>query len=194
MASANTPHSAAPSTAPDTVVPKSYAKGIAMTPDPLAACAQLEHGGDRTCAWSVNQEVVHTPAPGRAKLEQRLLDTLAAPHCTAAGRAFFCQMLALIGSAKSVPALAAMLRHATTTEPARFALEAIPGPEAGAALRAALGAVSANAKAGLIGSIAARHDTAASAELTAIQSSRSESAAVREAASRALEQLASSSS
>lgn len=163
-----------------------------MTPDPWSACAALEYGGDRSFASSVRQQVVQTPPDGRAKLEAQLLATLLLPNCTDAGRAFLCEMLVLVGSAQSVPVLAPLLRDPKTTDAARFALEAIPGAEAGAALRDALGALSGNAKAGLIGSIAARRDLAARSALAALKDNRGEPALVRDAAARALAYLATS--
>jgi hypothetical protein len=99
-------------------------------------------------------------------------------------------MLALVGGAKSVPALTPLLRDPKSTESARYALEAIPGPEASAALRDALGALTGREKAGLIGGIAGRGDTAARSALAALKDNATEPAIVREAAGRALERLA----
>jgi hypothetical protein len=170
----------------------SYLNHTAETPDPWKLCAALEYGGDRSFASSVAQLVVQTTAPGGAKVESQLLATLALPGCTEAGRAFLCKMLALVGSAKSVPALAALVREAKTADAARAALEIIPGPEASAALRDALASLQGKARAGLIGSIAARHDTAARAALAALKDNAAEPAIVRGTAARALETLASS--
>jgi hypothetical protein len=99
-------------------------------------------------------------------------------------------MLALVGSAKSVPALAPLVRDPKSTEAARYALQPIPGPEASAALRDALSSLSGAAKAGLIGSIARRGDTAARGALATLKDNPAEPALVREAATRALEHLA----
>jgi hypothetical protein len=164
------------------------------TPDPWEACAKLEYGADRSYAWSVHQIVVQTPPEGRARAEERLLNALALPGCTEAGRAFLCQMLALVGSARSVPALAPLLRDPKSTEAARYALEPIPGAEASAALRDALGALQGPAKAGLIGSIAMRRDSAARPALAALKDNPAEPAIVREAAAHALARLATSHS
>lgn len=157
------------------------------TPDPWEACATLEYGADRSFAWTVREQVIHTPPDGRGRIEERLLKALELPACTAAGRAFLCQMLALAGSAKSVPTLGALLKNSASSEPARYALEAISGPEASAALRAALSELKGPAKAGLIGSIAMRRDREASPALAAIRDQASEPTLVREAARRALE-------
>jgi hypothetical protein len=160
------------------------------SPDPWVECARLEYGADRSFAWTVREQVVSTPPEGRARVEDRLLRSLDTAGRTDAGLAFLCQMLALIGTAKSVPALAPLLRDAKTVESARYALERVAGPEADAAFRAALSALSGVAKAGVIGSIAVRGDAAARAALTALKDNAAEPAVVREAAARALERLA----
>lgn len=160
------------------------------TPDPWEACAQLEYGGDRSFAWTVRQEIILTPPEGRAGAEGRLLKALAQPGCTEAGRQFICQMLVLVGSAKCVSALAPLLRDPKFVEAARYALEPIPGPEASAALRDALAVSAGRAKIGIIGSLAMRRDATARSALAALKDNATESAAVREAAARALEHLA----
>ncbi len=160
------------------------------TPDPWEACARLEYGADRSFAWSVREQVIKAPPEERARAEENLLKTLGRPGCTEAGRAFLCQMLALVGSAKSVPVLAPLLRDPKSTEAARYALAPIPGAEAAAALRDALGSLSGVAKAGLIGTIALRGDTTARAVLAGIKENPSEGPVVQEAAKRALEHLA----
>ena len=105
------------------------------TPDPWEACSRLEYGGDRSFAWTVREQVINALPEERARVEQNLLKALGQRGCTEAGRAFLCQMLALVGTAKSVPALAPLVRDPKSADAARYALEAIPGPEALAALR-----------------------------------------------------------
>ena len=85
--------------------------------------------------------------------------------------------------------LAPLLRDPNTAEAARYALQPIPGPEAAAALREALGSLSGKAKAGLIGTIAHRGDTTVRAVLAGIKENPSEDAVVRDAAARALAHL-----
>jgi hypothetical protein len=160
------------------------------TPDPWEACVKLEYGGDRSFAWSVREQIISTPPEGRADAEARLLKALARPGCTDAGRQFLCQMLAMVGSVKSVPVLAPLLRDSKSTESARYALQPIAGPEADAAFREALGSLTGTAKAGLIGSIALRGDSSARYALAGIKDNPVEAAVVREAATRALEYLA----
>ena len=159
------------------------------TPDPWEECARLEYGGDRSFAWAVRAQVVGTSAEQRARTEERLLKSLAAPGRTEAGVAFLCEMLALVGSSASVPVLAALLRDPKTTNAARFALQQIPGPEADAAFREALGVLVGREKAGLIGGIALRRDSSARAALVRLEAADSEPAVVRDSARRALEYL-----
>ncbi len=163
------------------------------TPDPWAVCARLEYGGDRTIASHVREQVSATPTEHRAGTEQRLLAVLAQPGVTEAGRAFLCQMLALVGSPASVPALVPLLRDPQSADAARYALQPIAGAEVDAALRDALGVLTGRAKAGLIGTIARRGDAAARPALAAIRDNTAEPPLVREAATRALEHLATSS-
>ena len=55
-----------------------------------------------------------------------------------AAKDFVCRKLAIIGTAESVPALAALLPDKDLSHMARYALERIPAPEAAKALREAL--------------------------------------------------------
>jgi len=66
----------------------------------------------------------------------------------------------MIGTAASVPALAALLGDKDNSHMARFALERIAAPEAAAALRTALGDLGGDLKLGMISSLAARRDAA----------------------------------
>ncbi len=69
-----------------------------------------------------------------------------------------CRALALKGGPESVPALAALLIDEKMSHMARMALEAMPCPEAGDALRAALTATNGALKVGVIGSVAVRKE------------------------------------
>jgi len=158
--------------------------------DPWQECARLEYGADRSYAWSVREQVIATLPEGYARIEEKLLKSLATSGRTDAGLAFVCQMLAMVGSAKAVPSLAPLLRDAKTADAARYALERIAGPEADAAFRDALPALTGAPKAGLIGSIGVRGDASARSALSALKDAANEPALVREAATRALERLA----
>ena len=94
------------------------------------------------------------------QLEKRLAAVLATPVSRDA-KDFVCRKLMLIGTATSVPALAALLPEKDHSHMARFALERIPAPQARDALRDALPSLSGAIKAGVIGSIGVRDDAAA---------------------------------
>ena len=78
--------------------------------------------------------------------------------------------LRIVGTAASVPALAALLGEERTSQAARYALEGMPFPEAVAALRQALGQTSGLIKAGLIDSLGWRRDAASVPLLTPLLS------------------------
>lgn len=171
--------------------PRPVVVGAAAGPntDPWSEIVRLEYGADRSFAWSVREQVLHSAPESREGLEKKLLAALSTPGCTDAGRSALCELLALIGTSKGVPALATLLTEARSTEAARYALDRIPGPEASAALRSALPRLTGSSKAGLIGSLAARRDALAQPALAVLRDSSSEPAIVREAAKRALERL-----
>jgi len=81
-----------------------------------------------------------------------------------------CFRLRIIGTAKSVPALAALLGEERLSQAARNALEAMPYPQAGQALRQAVNANSGSIKAGLIDSLGWRREPQAVSLLTPLLS------------------------
>ena len=72
-----------------------------------------------------------------------------------------CRALRLIGGPDSVPALAALVVKAGTTDPARYALERIPGAEADRALLAALDKTQGDVRRGVVFSLGVRKFPAA---------------------------------
>ena len=92
--------------------------------------------------------------------EQQLVTVLESDRpftekCTA------CDRLKRIGTARCVPALAGLLTDEHLSDWARTALESMPCPEAGAALREALAKAAGRAKAGIIDSLGLRRDSEA---------------------------------
>jgi len=81
-------------------------------------------------------------------------DASVSAKCTA------CQQLRIYGSAKSIPVLAALLTEENLSHAARYALEGMPYPEAGKALRSALDRTTGLNKAGVIDSLGWRRDIA----------------------------------
>jgi HEAT repeat protein len=77
-----------------------------------------------------------------------------------------CSRLKWIGTARSIPALEELLTVAPLSHSARYALESMPGPEAGNALRQVLPKTSGSNEVGIIQSLGARGETAAVPDLT----------------------------
>jgi len=96
----------------------------------------------------------------REEKERKLIGVLqsgAAPQ----DKAMACKQLAIYGSQNAVPAVAPLLADKELSSWARIALEAIPGPEADAALREAAGKLQGRLLVGVINSIGVRRDAQA---------------------------------
>jgi len=76
-------------------------------------------------------------------------------------RGVACQRLAVVGSAESIPVLAALLGDANLSHLARVALEAIPSPQVDSLFRQQLSTASGDQLIGIIDSIGNRRDAAA---------------------------------
>ncbi len=109
----------------------------------------------------------HGDAAARKDLETRLAAVLASSVSRDA-KDYVCRKLMVVGTAASVPALAALLADKDNSHMARFALERIPAPEAAKALRDALSKVANGLKIGIIGSLGSRGDAASVKELAAL--------------------------
>jgi len=102
----------------------------------------------------------------------RELIALLQSNGTNADKAIACKQLAVWGGPEAVPALAPLLTDPKLTSWARIALEAIPGPQADAALRGALDKTQGRLLVGVINSIAVRHDpNAVTALVTKLEAS-----------------------
>jgi len=127
----------------------------------FAALQAFDWGKDANAFKQIDEAVVgaHSEAAIRADLEKRFGALLGAGTSRAA-KEYVCRKLAMIGTAVSVPALAALLPDAENSHMARFALERMGAPEAAESLRKALGTVQGNLVIGMISSLAARGDKA----------------------------------
>jgi hypothetical protein len=119
----------------------------------------------------------HGNAAARKELENRLSAFLATGASRAA-KDYVGRKLAIIGTAESVSALAALLPDRSLSHMARYALERIPDAEAAKALRDSLSTTSGAEKAGVIGSLGVRRDAASVSELAALVSDSSASIAL----------------
>jgi len=107
-------------------------------------------------AWAAEAEEVY-PAKEKELALIAVLESDAPPR----EKAIPCKQLAICGTKDAVPALAALLPNAELASWARIALEAIPGPEADAALREAMAQVKGRLLVGVINSIGVRRDAEA---------------------------------
>jgi len=132
-----------------------------MLDQAFEALNTYEWGVEPKTLASIEEAVIKTrdDAAARAELETRLAAVLksGAPR---AAKDYVCRQLRTIGTAGSVPALAALLPDPDLSHMARYALERIPDPAAGAALREQLPNVGTTLKIGIITSLAARGEDA----------------------------------
>lgn len=135
------------------------------------ALATYDWGTDRNLLNPIDDAVVATSgdAAARRELETRLAAVLRSGASRAA-KDFACRTLRTVGTAESVPALAALLADKDLSHMARYALERMPAPEAAAALRDALPKVSGPVKVGVIGSLGVRRDAASVGALAGLLS------------------------
>lgn len=113
--------------------------------------------------WTAS--AAETAVDAKAK-EQELLKVLKS-DAPDGDKAVVCKKLAIYGSEKAVPALAALLTDERFNSWARTALEAIPGPAADKALRDAAGKLQGRPLAGVLNSIGVRRDSHAVTMLAA---------------------------
>ncbi len=131
------------------------------------ALKTYDWGADRNTLNPIDEAVVATQgdAAARKELELRLLDVLKGDVSRSA-QDYVLRTLKTVGTAQSVPVLAALLPDEDLSHMARFALEYIPAPEAAAAMRDALPKLNGALKVGVIGSLGARGDATSVAALT----------------------------
>ncbi len=116
---------------------------------------------DREVLNPIEEAVIatHGDADARKTLETRLAAVLKTDAPFTA-KQYVCRKLMVIGTAVSVPTLAGLLGNAKMAHSARYALERIVAPEAGATLRDALSTTKGDLKIGVIGSLGARGEAA----------------------------------
>ena len=107
---------------------------------------------------------VPASAQDRAKREAQLIETLQG-DASGEEKDKACRELQVIGTPACVPALAALLPNKDLSHIARYALEPMPYPEVGQALREALAKTTGITKVGVIGSLGFREDKEAVPEL-----------------------------
>ena len=127
--------------------------------DAYGDIVQYDWSQSRLPLATIEQEIRDAATPqARLAIEAKLLKALVHPQATYGCKQFVCRMLRRAGSPACVPALAKLLADPKLSHMARFALQCLPGEEAGAALRAGMATLSGNLKIGTITSIGARRD------------------------------------
>lgn len=92
------------------------------------------------------------------ELEAAFIAVVLNPRATLAAKDQACRSLRLVGTARSVPALATLLPHPQLSGLARYALEPMPYPEVDAALRSALPDLAPRQQIGVLTSLGERRD------------------------------------
>ena len=145
------------------------------------------HGSDNVGARQVRRPAAQAAFVALAALLMFALASLAGARASAADdeqtliavlqsdkpvgdKAAACLNLKRVGTARAVPALAALLTDKDLSHWARYALESMPCPEAGAALRDAVAKAAGLMKVGIIDSIGERRDREATGALAELAS------------------------
>lgn len=120
----------------------------------IAILRVYDWGEDRGSLMAIDASIVaaYGNAEKLAEIEQALLEVLQS-EAPIPAKEYICRQLALIGTDRCVPVLAAMLPDAELSDQARLALEAIPTTLADEALRAALDKVEGDQRAGIVNSL-----------------------------------------
>ncbi len=129
------------------------------------ALAAYEFGDSRKELAAFETRVRETTPGAPSSLERELVWILRAPEATFAGKQFACRMLRRVGTERSVPVLADMLRDPELAHPARFALQGIDSRKVDRALRDALEELDGDLRIGVIDTLAARGDGRAVADI-----------------------------
>ena len=111
-------------------------------------------------------------SPESRALMASMLAELLEGDATVDGKRIVCRQLSLIGTQAQLPQLAPLLTDETLSDPARYALERIPGEAVDLALVNALAATSGKTRIGIINSLGVRGAPSARPELRALRNDR----------------------
>lgn len=142
-----------------------------MLDQAIEALATYDWGVDPNVLKPIDDAVVatHGDAVARQALETRLAAVLKS-EASRDAKDFVCRKLMVVGTAASVPILAALLAEKDYSHMARYALERIPAPEAAQALRDAC-RLGPDLLVGVIASLGVRRDAASVPALTGMLAS-----------------------
>ena len=124
------------------------------------ALPKYEAGQDMAALLTIDREVIAAmkSPEARAKCAARLAALLTKEDTTTAAKQYICLQLRQVGTKAEVLTLLGLFFNAKTSDMARSALEAIPGPEAAGALRDGLINLEGAPLIGAINSVGARRD------------------------------------
>ena len=111
-------------------------------------------------------------SPESRALMASMLAELLEGDATVDGKRIVCRQLSLIGTQAQLPQLAPLLTDETLSDPARYALERIPGEAVDLALVNALSTTSGKTRIGIINSLGVRGAPSARPELRALRNDR----------------------
>ncbi len=131
---------------------------------PLAA---YRFGDSRTRLAAIEKRVLASRGQEREDLERDLIQLLELPAATADIRDWACRQLAVLGSARAVPALRKVLLDSEQWPMACYALRSTPAPEAATALRKALASLPSERRLAVLSALGERRDAAAVATVVA---------------------------
>lgn len=131
--------------------------------DAWKALPKYEAGQDMAALLTIDREVIAAmkSPETRAKCAARLASLLTKDGTTPAAKQYICVQLRQVGTKAEVMILSEMFASRETSEMARYALEAIPGPEASGVLQEGLIYREGKQLIGTINSVAARKDSSA---------------------------------
>ena len=132
----------------------------------IASLKTYDYGTDRNTLKPIDEAVIasYGNTSARKELEGKLVAVLG-ENVSRDAKDYCCRILRVIGSADCVPTLASLLSDKELSHSVRYALQSIPDPAAGKALREALPKSSGALKVGIIGSLGARRDVEAVAAM-----------------------------
>jgi len=127
--------------------------------DAYKSIVSYEYGHSRDALIAIEKDIRSATPEQRKAIEAKLAAILKSAEATVHAKQFACRMLRWVGTADSVPALAALLADEKLSHMARYALQNIPGPEVDQALLATLDGTAGKIKAGIIDTLGERRNT-----------------------------------
>ncbi|AKJ65151.1 HEAT repeat domain-containing protein [Kiritimatiella glycovorans] len=127
----------------------------------FSRAAESEYGQSRAALARIVELITDAPADRQREFETHSVALLEDPDASCRSKRTVCHLLSRIGTAESVPALAALLTDPQLSHDARYALQALACPEADRALTTALDRVPAPLTTGVAASLGTRRVEAA---------------------------------